>query len=163
MKGNSMIIHISWSGPYNLNDIKKLNEDIDFGIYQIYGSHPLYGNDVLIYIGKAQAQTFYTRIKQEGWENTNDPNTIKVYIGRLIGKKSVSESEWDTQINLAEKLLIFSHAPALNSSNLNSLPEKELVEITVFNWGSHRQLYPEVSGKRWSSKYDDIENDAYYS
>ena len=133
------------------------------GIYQIYGSHPLYGNDVLLYIGKAQAQTFCTRIKQEGWEITNDPNTIKVYIGRLIGEKSVSKREWKTQINLAEKLLIYSHAPAYNSSNLNSLPEKEVVETTVFNWGSHRQLYPEVSGRRWSSKYEHIENDAYYS
>ena len=160
-----MLIHVSWSGPYKIEEIKNLkNLEVDYGVYQIYGSHPLYGSDVLLYIGKAEQQTFGERIKQEGWEDTNDPNTIKIYVGRLIGnEKSIIEKDWNTKISLAEKLLIYSHQPAGNSQNLNSLPERDVIDVTVFNWGHYRQLYPEVSGERWSSKYEKIENDSYYS
>lgn len=54
-----LIIHIEWDGPFKLDQLSELNNtDIDFGIYQIYGSHPIYGADVLLYIGKADRQTF---------------------------------------------------------------------------------------------------------
>lgn len=46
------LIQILWDGPYSITDLVKLkNEEIDYGIYQIYGNHPVYGNDVLLYIG----------------------------------------------------------------------------------------------------------------
>ncbi|WP_078183723.1 hypothetical protein [Bacillus wiedmannii] len=46
------LIQILWDGPYNITDLVKLkNEETDYGIYQIYGNHPIYGNDVLLYIG----------------------------------------------------------------------------------------------------------------
>ncbi|MES5869165.1 hypothetical protein [Bacillus cereus group sp. RP32] len=46
------LIQILLDGPYSITDLVKLkNEEIDYGIYQIYGNHPVYGNDVLLYIG----------------------------------------------------------------------------------------------------------------
>ncbi|HDR7669617.1 TPA: hypothetical protein QCX97_003504 [Bacillus wiedmannii] len=46
------LIQILWHGPYSITDLVKLkNEEIDYGIYQSYGNHPVYGNDVLLYIG----------------------------------------------------------------------------------------------------------------
>lgn len=46
------LIQILWDGPYSITDLVKLkNEEIDYGIYQIYGNRPVYDNDVLLYIG----------------------------------------------------------------------------------------------------------------
>jgi len=57
------IIHIQWEGPYSYQEIKDLkNENNDYGIYQIYGGHPIYGSGALLYIGKAQLQTFGIRL-----------------------------------------------------------------------------------------------------
>jgi hypothetical protein len=159
------ITHISWSGPISLKEIVNFKDsDKDFGVYQIYGSHHLYGNDVLLYIGKAVIQTFGDRIQQEHWDYTNDPNCIKIYLGRVIGEESeISENEWNLKIDLAEKLLIFAHTPVKNTSNLNSIPENDVQDVVVYNWGEYRQLFPEVSGLRWSSKFDDLADDAYYT
>ena len=34
--------------------IQQYSKEIDSGIYQIYGQHPAYGKDTLLYIGKAE-------------------------------------------------------------------------------------------------------------
>ena len=61
---NGEIIHIDWDGPYRIEEINELNDEKkDYGIYQIYGTHPVYGSNVLLYIGKADQQTFGARIK----------------------------------------------------------------------------------------------------
>jgi hypothetical protein len=157
----TQIIHIEWEGPFFFNTVKKLNDEVsDFGVYQIYGSHPIYGYDVLLYIGKAERQTFFTRISiaKKYWED--NVKQIKIYVGRLAGSNIPSIDEWCKQITLAEKLLIWSHAPAYNSSNINSIPDKKLRDIHIFNWFEHRDLLPEVSGGRWTTKFDEIPN--YY-
>ena len=47
------IIHIEWEGPYSLNQLDTLNDlRRDHGLYQIYGHHPVYGSNVLLYIGQ---------------------------------------------------------------------------------------------------------------
>ncbi|PDY89324.1 hypothetical protein CON09_19950 [Bacillus anthracis] len=46
------LIQILWDGPYSITDLVKLKkEKIDYEIYQIYRNHPVYGNDLLLYIG----------------------------------------------------------------------------------------------------------------
>jgi hypothetical protein len=46
------IIHIEWEGPYSLSQLDTLNDlRKDYGLYQIYGHHPIYGSNVLLYIG----------------------------------------------------------------------------------------------------------------
>jgi len=63
------IIHLQWHGPFTLIQLEKLSdEEKDYGIYQIYGSNPIYGTSTLLYIGKASDQTFATRIKQHEWD-----------------------------------------------------------------------------------------------
>lgn len=57
----------------------------------MYGCHPIYGNDVLLYIGKAQKQTFAKRLSQEGWEYNEDAKNIKFYVGRLFAEVQVSD------------------------------------------------------------------------
>ncbi len=152
-RGNDMdIINIYWQGPVSLEDIqthKELNDENEgYGVYQIYGTHPVYGHDVLLYIGKAARQTFKKRLSQEEhWWYNAGAEEMKIYYGKLIGK-TPSEEEWEEMIAKAEQLLIHAHRPAHNSSNINSVKEKKLQNTHVLNWGSFRNLLPEVSSMR---------------
>lgn len=153
------IIHIDWEGPYKLDQISELNDDAcDYGIYQVYGTHPIYGADKLLYIGKADQQTFGVRIRQERWDDTCDSNNIKLYIGRLSGSKTPTQQQWSKEIGSAERLLIYAHKPAYNSQSIQSRPDGNLCDVHVLNWGYHRELLAEVSGARWTCKYDDMLN-----
>ncbi|SOC44468.1 NUMOD4 motif-containing protein [Ureibacillus acetophenoni] len=155
-------IQIDWEGPYKLDELHTLqNEETDYGIYQIYGKHQIYGSDVLLYIGKADQQTVGKRILQEGWEYVNDSNNIKIYIGRLHGRQTPTNDEWSREIDLAESLLIYVHKPAFNSKSIASVSDTELQDIHILNWGNHRDLLPEVSGLRWTSKLDDMNYEVY--
>lgn len=156
------LVQLQWEGPYKLTDIPSLNnEEWDYGIYQIYGKHPVYGSDVLLYIGKADLQTLGKRISQENWLDTNDSNNTKIYVGRLHGPEIQSEEEWSVEIDLAERLLIYVHKPAYNARSITSLPDSKLQDMHLLNWGHHRDLLPEVSGLRWTQKLDHLPYQMY--
>lgn len=146
------------SGPFTLNELNLLTDDShDYGIYQIYGKHLVYGKDALLYIGKADQQTIGKRVSQENWWNTNDSKHLKIYAGRHAGKGTLEEEIWSKEIDLAEKLLISVHKPAYNSKSLSLLQDAELQDIHILNWGDHRNLLPEISGLRWTNKLDNME------
>ena len=78
-----------------------------------------YGNDVLLYIGKAETQTFAKRLSQEAWEMNPDSENLKFYVGRLFDEEHVKSIDaWNQLINRTEKMLIYSHEPARNSSTI---------------------------------------------
>jgi hypothetical protein len=150
-------VHVIWEGPYKHDKLSDLrNESSDYGVYQIYGAHPVYGSDVLMYIGKADEQTFGVRIPQQGWKEFNgDPNSLTVYVGRLAGTgPTPNQSDWTRSINLVEKLLIVAHWPGGNSQHINAGFEGEDENVLVINWGAYRSLLPEVSALRWASDFD---------
>ncbi len=172
-------IRIKWEGPNSLNDMGYVEEEqkyskknqmfnndpLDFGIYQIYGQHPVYGSSVLLYIGKAQDQTFAKRISQEAWEYNEDYKNIQIYLGRIYNEDNYSankkgDSEWNKRISQAEKMLIYAHEPAGNSSNILNVSTKQkelksLENIRVLNYGQYRSLMPEISGEIWVKEYED--------
>jgi hypothetical protein len=142
--------------------LNKLTDDSkDYGLYQIYRKHPVYRSGVLLYIGKADLQTIGKRISQENWWDTNDSNTLMIYAGRLAGEITPDEEEWSKEIDLAEKLLIYVHNPAYNSKNLMSIPDTDLHDVHILNWRDYRDLLPEVSGLRWTTKLDNLKYDFY--
>jgi hypothetical protein len=153
-------IHINWEGPLSYSDLSLLNkEKTDYGVYQIYASHPIYGSNVLVFIGKADKETFSVRIKQEQWNNQNgDGGRIQIYVGRLAGTNTPDANVWFEEINLVEKLLIHSHWPAANSYSFNPIADEQCKSIHILNWGQHRDLMPEVSGARHTTLYSTIEN-----
>ena len=54
------------------------------------------------------------------------------------------------QIDLAERLLIYTHSPAWNSQHIKSLKWEKIPEnLHIFNWGVRGHLLPEVSVRRW--------------
>jgi hypothetical protein len=155
------LIHINWVGPFSLQKVSELgkgssesSESKDSpGIYQIYGGHTVYGSNVLLYIGKAEKETFSQRFRSHNWSENNDFKNITVYLGYFAGYEKKTYAEWMRAIDLAEKLLIFSHSPACNSKNIQDIPGKDLLNVHVLNWGSHRDLLPEASGARWTRTY----------
>ena len=146
-------IHIDWDGPMTFEEARACKGDTDWGIYQIYGFHPVYGSSSLLYIGKAEKQRLGARLEQhDTWERDADHHCVTVYLGRLAGEDAPEDDTWCLHITLAERLLIFVHRPAFNSQmNIHQL-DKELQQVHVFNWGAHRHLLAEVSGARWSSR-----------
>lgn len=143
-----MKIHVDWTTGVPLKEAYELTHPTDYGIYQIYGSHPIYGHNVLLYIGKARDQTFGVRLRQHiKWINNQDSSNVRVYTGRIASGDSQDE-HWDLKIDHAEKLLIYTHQPACNSSNINTLGE--IPEDThVYNWVDRGMLLPEVSAYRY--------------
>ncbi len=65
-------IFLDWEGPFTTDELEDLNDPrIDYGLYQVYGTHPLYGEEVLLYLGATGGgRTFGTRIAEEQtyWE-----------------------------------------------------------------------------------------------
>ena len=111
MQLQTKIIHIYWQGPLQLTEIKSVkNESKDYGVYQIYGTHRVYGTNVLLYIGKANQQTFAKRIGQEEWDVWEyNEGKVEIRLGRLYGEHTPSDAQWENQIDLAELLLINAH------------------------------------------------------
>lgn len=158
-----MDMHIFWEGPFNLEEVASVNNlNRDYGVYQVYGHHPLYGSNILLYIGLASEQTFAKRISQHEWMYRADPENIQVYVGRFAGKNRITNEKWAEVIEQAEKLLIYAHKPAFNTQSTKSIPEDDVLNNRIFNWLSHRDLFPEVSGSRFTSKYGHITKDCIY-
>jgi hypothetical protein len=153
---NEILVHIEWSGPYSLNEVYTLNSEEDYGLYAIYGNHTVYGDGSLLYIGKADSQTFGVRLKQEQhWIYNSNSKRVDVYIGKLAGHVDAPNNEiWSRLISLSESLMIYAHAPSSNSKNISNIRQDEVRRLHILNWGDHRALLPEVSGQRWTDEHD---------
>lgn len=151
-----MDIHIDWEGPLTLSQAKELHSSSDYGIYQYYGDHLIYGTNVLLYIGKTVKQKFGDRLSQHNWPAWI-PSKTELYVGRICTTEKIEFEEWEQKIDIAERILIFSHSPAFNAANLNNINYKKLntfndsQDVRVMNWGKRKSLLPEVSVSRWES------------
>jgi len=151
------VIHIQWEGPFTLTEISKLDDLVrDYGVYQVYGHHPTYGPSSLLYIGQANQQTFYKRLSQENWQF--EEQDCNFFVGRLSDTNQPSNDLWGKRIDLAERLLIYAHEPARNSKGLYSIPAEKLYNVHILNWGNFSSLLPEVSGLRYTNKFEDLPN-----
>lgn len=145
----SHIINIEWSGPNVLDSLPSLLGDTAFGIYQVYGPHPVYCSQQLLYIGQASARTFAVRTAEHEWmKHTRDSSQTAIYVGRLRGLQTPDDQVWKREIDLAECLLIYAHFPPYNTQKWSAENNPNLRDVHVLNWGKHRDLLPEVSGAR---------------
>jgi hypothetical protein len=161
------IFHLYWKKhlwsdavSHNFNDF---DTDRDFGIYQVYGDHPVYGDDTLLYIGKAAVQTFTKRMKQH-YDMDRWPVQLKrIHFGYfcelddLSPKNGEDAISWEDAISIVESMLIKSHVPAFNGAGVNDVVKGPDTGILVFNQGEKGKLFPEVSGLRYSGQYLDSE------
>lgn len=153
------IINIKWEGPFRPEDAyEKNDESSDYGVYQYYGDHPVYGLDVLLYIGIAPAKPFGRMpfgktLKSYKFEKWNQ--NIQIYLGRLYTKKGsrpLTHIEWGEMMGRVEKLLVHACSPAFNFEWIEAYPDADANEdkkLLILNWGDHRSLLPAVSGYRF--------------
>lgn len=144
------IYDVHWQGPYSYEEFEELEHDPSLVLYSIYSTHPLYGRDVLVYIGKT-LQGAKTRMSQHAWWAKNESNPVIIYAAS-IGEFTTWE-KWETIeeyppisdsiISYIEELLIYSHQPAYNSRSINSVREGD--NIRVMNTGKYGSLLPELS------------------
>ena len=155
-------ISIMWEGPISVgNAVKLLNKDSDTGLYQLYGRHPIFGRDSLLYIGETTEQLFAKRIDQ--WVKDHPDQECKdavgyfseVYCGRLIDPppESISRKKLKKLIKNAEKLLILACSPPWNSKGIRQCKlAHEHKDLYISNFGRCGSLLPEVSAKFWLPK-----------
>ena len=158
-------IHLLWKGPHTFQDVLQMDCDTDFGIYQVYGAHPVSGTDSLLYIGKANDQNFsarFTNPDRQEWgpdDASWGDNTalLRFFTARVHptqrqrDRGAIDDELWGTYIDTAEKLMISAHAPHWNAQSVSGIkPEHTHVydNCHVLNWGTRASLLPEVSGVR---------------
>ncbi|WP_109830118.1 hypothetical protein [Reichenbachiella versicolor] len=151
-KNNIKIIEVIWDGPLKIGDIESLNKSSDYGIYQIYGHHEVYGSDSLLYLGKAQERLFSTRLMEHRnnwfeWESSE----LNIYVGRLGGVEKTRKKNWSSDIAEAERLLIHYCTPAYNSSNIQNLNMEK--DIVILNYGKKKSLPYSVTSLYHNSQF----------
>ena len=158
---NVKLIHIDWVGPHLLGNLTDLmNRKLTMESIKYMESIPF-------------TEVMYCLYRQSRFSNNRKKNLSRelveyerrqyamIYAGRLAGEQTPSEGDWSVEIDLAEKLLIYVHKPAYNSKNLSNLPDSDLQDVHILNWGSYRDLLPELSGLRWTSKVNRMAHRVY--
>jgi len=146
------IYEVYWSGPYSLNKAKNLKpkKANKFVLYKIYQTHPLYGPDSLVYIGKTE-RGGDTRINEHSdWLDYDKYGKPKIYfasIGEFTDWESTPDKHFEpidsSIIGDVEALLIYAHQPAYNTMNKKTAGRSR--GIRVFNTGEYGALQDEVS------------------
>lgn len=147
------IIHIDWKGPYTYEELINFSNTDDIGVYQVYGSHVIYGSNVLLYIGMTVEQSFHKRLIQEGWNIGDNCSNYRFRLGYLKKDRSRLSAQKNNDIQLAEKLMIFSIRPALNTSNTVCIDDEIFKNLHIINWNELGDIPAEISGLKWTDLY----------
>lgn len=152
---SEIIYEICWEGPYTDGTLSEISEQDykKYVLYNVYGSHPLYGNNVLLYIGMTERGTKKRLSEHDYWMDEERFGPSKIYvasIGRFKDWESSNEIEVFEApprevIEQVESLLILAHQPAHNSSSKKSAENAS--KVRLFNTGNYGDLIREVSGK----------------
>jgi hypothetical protein len=151
------LLTVEWDNPITLEEALENNGELDYGLYQIYARHIVFGPGSLVYVGKAEQQTFGTRFSQhEEW--LREESDVQIRLGRpqtidgrvfkgAEGWTGADEDEWCRLTSDAEALTIYWHSPPYNSAciwDYNGQP------LWVQNTGDRGSLLPEYSS-HWPS------------
>jgi hypothetical protein len=155
---NVTVIDILWEGPYSIDRVKEQNKGHDYGIYQVYGTHPVFGPDALLYIGHVDRNKFGDRFisHQRKWLEL-EPSETQIFIGRLSGVEPLLKSrnaEWGEMIVRAEALLIYYCSPPFNAKEIKEEPN--VPETVVINHGRRNRLPRTVSNVSAAISLNDL-------
>lgn len=151
MDSKETLYDVYWEGPFAW-DKRKGQVKLYHVLYQIYGQHPVYGSNVLLYIGRTEKGM--ERLNQHDswvWDECDEMTFRVASLGEFTSWKEWNESEhYDPAkpaiVEKIEAILIHAHSPAYNAANKSSAKGKSK-GIRVFNSGRFGQLLPEVSYK----------------
>lgn len=154
------IIDAYWEGPYSSAAIEKLEGIEGHCLYQIYGSHPVYGRDSLLYIGLSNRDEIFKRLDEHTWIQ-NQVDLCQIYIascGNFTDWEAWANDKRDRYdryeseaitLSAIESLLIYAHQPSYNSAGLKST-YFAAKPFRLFNSGKRAMLLPEVSTQFYS-------------
>ena len=119
------VVRVEWEGPFSIEEVLRLNhQNDDYGLYQIYGYHIVFGANSLLYIGKAEGVTFSQRFRRHCIEWLLEEQDISIRVGRIASEDYAYDppnwSDWKKVLRDAEALTIYWHSPPYNSMNINS-------------------------------------------
>ena len=157
---------VEWDGPHEFDDLPDTLASDDykgyleaFSIYALTASHPIYGDDVIVYIGKTTKQNVIKRLSQhkKSWWDGQAYLAI-VYrfsdwqsYGNMTVDDAIFYTEGDSRnednqriIGGIEELLIYALAPAYNIRNKKSAERGR--NFRVFNTNDIQKLPHEISG-----------------
>lgn len=129
------IFDVHWYGPYSLKKLEgKVGEDKNFALYAVYGTHPLYGQNVLLYIGMT-TQSLRERIDQHNSWISEQADPVSVYAAAIAPFETWAAARASdnyprphpTDIKAIEALLIFAHQPAYNLMSKKLQPHQEIL------------------------------------
>ncbi|MCP8687734.1 hypothetical protein [Marinobacterium sedimentorum] len=151
MSTEENVYDVYWEGPFNYDDLRETESHEDLVLYAIYGTHPLYGRNVLLYIGITE-NLVTTRLSQHSWWIDGEPDPCGVYMASIGKFESWAKSQEferypkmdPATTRIIESLLIYSHQPIYNQRNKNSASLAK--NYRAFNTGRRGMLLGEVSG-----------------
>jgi len=136
-------VKVNWDKPIDVESADSFNDEKnDYGLYQIYGHHIVFGAGSLLYIGIAIEQTFGGRFRQHYDEWIKDEEEdISIRVGRLneddYEHDTYEWKDWCQLVKDTEALLINWHTPPYNSQNISDYTGQPL---NVQNWGDRGSL-----------------------
>lgn len=145
-------LRVEWIGPLGLEEVLERDSEQDYGLYQIYCHHVVFGLGSLVYIGRATEQTFGVRFWQHKKEWLDEENDVSIRLGRLMDEDGLTDEEWEKWVCAAEALLIHWHSPPYNSQHINDYTYRPL---HIQNWGNRGSLLPECSSDWDAPRPDD--------
>jgi hypothetical protein len=151
------IIDVYWEGLFKWGEHEENIEDCHV-LYTIFGFHPVYGDDALLYIGKTRKVRI--RMVTHAWwiEDEYDDVSIRVAsLGEIQTWDGWDENERygkpdSDMLAGVEALLINAHQPAYNQTSKDSMRSAE--GLRVFNTGRIGSLLPEISYRYHNSRGD---------
>ncbi len=145
------IIEVLWSGPCTEEQVAAMNGASDRGLIAIYGSHPVFGSDALLFVDGTEnpsddeddVERFADRIRRiRPWLDLL-PSEPSIYLGRLGGTDPVTGEQWSSAISAAMRLTTFFHAPPWNARHVDH--HRVVHPTVVVHLGRRHRLALEVS------------------
>jgi hypothetical protein len=139
-------ITIVWDPPRGINQLRILNGWNDYGLYQIYGHHPTLGVNTLLYIGKAEGETFKARFNDHPIIRKYGP-AVRIRVGRIVRGDYAHEPkedlpDWRQLLRDAEALLIYHQKPPENTMNINKYNGQPLLITNTGDRGNLADTVP---------------------
>ncbi|MCQ2031199.1 hypothetical protein [Stutzerimonas zhaodongensis] len=118
------------------------------GFYCIYGRHPVYGPDVLLYIGETKEAESRRSFRDRLGEHVKGRFWYHANLSVSLGTPDANLKLQPQDIRLIESILIAAHKPALNRANIDcAMAGAE--RFLIRNWDFPEALQHECSGHYW--------------
>src|SRR2546425_11758192 len=143
------ICDVYWEGPFDWSARDTLT-DGSLVLYSLHGSHPVYGVNVVLYIGMTETNVAQRLSEHAVWVE-DELDAIKVKVASIREYRSWDDwdREWDKLaigqryaradtdlVKGVEALLIYANQPAFNSAGKSDLSDVAR-DLRVINTGHH--------------------------